>query len=158
MLVSFEEARAHLRVDDCYPTEQIAPYLLAAERFAVEFLNRRLYASEAQRAEAVATVPQALAAASAAYAAAMQSATALPIGIERDAALQHATWVYEAAKTAALEIRRSMVVDDLIKAAILLILGHLHENREEVVTGTTATTLPIGAKALLSPYRVGLGV
>ncbi|WP_156374647.1 head-tail connector protein [Pseudorhodoferax sp. Leaf274] len=42
--------------------------------------------------------------------------------------------------------------------AMLLTLGHLYDNREEVVTGTTATQLPEGAKALLWPYRRGLGV
>lgn len=158
MLLTFEEARAHLRVDDCYPTEQIAPYLLAAARFTTEYLNRRLYESEAKRAEAVGAVPQGLATARAAYEAATRNAAALADGFERDAAVEHAAWVYAEAKKAALETRYGMVIDDLIKAAMLLILGHLHENREEVVTGTTATALPSGAKALLFPYRVGLGV
>lgn len=158
MLLSFEEARAHLRVESCYPTEQVAPYLLAAERFAVEFLNRRVYESEAKLAEAVAAVPKALSDARVAYEEGVRSAAALSDGSERDAACEHAAWAYRAAKTAALEIRCGMVIDDLIKAAILLTLGHLHENREEVITGTIATTLPTGARALLQPYRVGLGV
>lgn len=41
-----------------------------------------------------------------------------------------------------------------IKQAILLLVGHWYENRESVVTGTIATTLPLAAEALLSTYRV----
>lgn len=40
-----------------------------------------------------------------------------------------------------------------ITAAILLLASHLHANREAVVTGTIATTLPLGVADLLAPYR-----
>lgn len=40
-----------------------------------------------------------------------------------------------------------------IKAAILLIVGHLYENREAVVVGVNAETLPMAVDALLAPYR-----
>jgi uncharacterized phiE125 gp8 family phage protein len=42
--------------------------------------------------------------------------------------------------------------------AMLLTVGHLYTNREDVVTGTIATQLPQGSQALLWPYRRGLGV
>jgi predicted HD phosphohydrolase len=53
-----------------------------------------------------------------------------------------------------------MVVNDLIKAAVLLIAGHLYRNREDVISGQTAAAvqLPLGSRALLQPYRVGMGV
>lgn len=51
-----------------------------------------------------------------------------------------------------------MVCNDLVRAAILLTLGHLYANREEVVTGTIATELPMGSRTLLAPYRKGMGV
>lgn len=51
-----------------------------------------------------------------------------------------------------------ILVNDTIRAACLLILGHLYNNREDVVVGTIATAMPMGAKALLTPYRVGWGV
>lgn len=51
-----------------------------------------------------------------------------------------------------------MVVNDAIRAAVLLIVGHLFNNRDDVVTGTIATKMPMGAHALLWPHRVGLGV
>ena len=53
---------------------------------------------------------------------------------------------------------KAMVVNAPIRAAVLLILGHLYANRESVVIGTITATMPMGAHSLLWPYRVGLGV
>lgn len=41
-----------------------------------------------------------------------------------------------------------------IKAAILLIIGHLYENREDVVVGRQVADLPKGSEYLLNPYRL----
>jgi uncharacterized phiE125 gp8 family phage protein len=41
-----------------------------------------------------------------------------------------------------------------VKAAILLIVGHLYENREDVVVGRQVNDLPKGARYLLDPYRL----
>lgn len=51
-----------------------------------------------------------------------------------------------------------LVCNKQIKAACLLILGHLYANREDVVIGTIATELPKGSVALLTPHRIGWGV
>lgn len=51
-----------------------------------------------------------------------------------------------------------MVATPLIQAACLLIVGHLYANREDVVTGTIATQLPMGALELVTPYRIGWGI
>jgi hypothetical protein len=51
-----------------------------------------------------------------------------------------------------------MLINPAIKAACLLILGHFYANREDVVTGTIATAMPMGSQALLTPYRIGWGV
>ena len=40
-----------------------------------------------------------------------------------------------------------------IKAAILLILAHYYEYRQEVVTGTIVTKIPMASEWLLWPYR-----
>lgn len=50
-----------------------------------------------------------------------------------------------------------MVVNDAIKAAVLLTIGHLDANREDVVVGATVAELPRGVRSLLQPYRVGMG-
>lgn len=41
-----------------------------------------------------------------------------------------------------------------IKSAILLLIGHWYENREAVITGTIATTLPMTVRYLLDPYCI----
>ncbi len=45
-------------------------------------------------------------------------------------------------------------VPALYKAAILLLVGHLYENREAVVVGTIATQLPMAVADLLNKERV----
>lgn len=52
-----------------------------------------------------------------------------------------------------------MVVTDAIRAAVLLMLGHLYMTREDVQSSAGATVkIPMGAHSLLWPHRVGLGV
>jgi uncharacterized phiE125 gp8 family phage protein len=46
------------------------------------------------------------------------------------------------------------LVPAAIKQAILMIIGHLYANREDVVTGTQVNTMPQSSKYLLNPYRV----
>ena len=41
-----------------------------------------------------------------------------------------------------------------IKQAILMIIGHLYANREDVVTGTQVNTIPQSSQYLLNNYRV----
>lgn len=46
------------------------------------------------------------------------------------------------------------LVPAAIKQAILMIVGHLYANREDVVTGTQVNTVPQSSQYLLNPYRV----
>lgn len=41
-----------------------------------------------------------------------------------------------------------------IKQAMLLMIGHWYENREDVVVGVSAAELPMASQYLLSPYKV----
>ena len=50
-----------------------------------------------------------------------------------------------------------MLVNASIRAAILLILGHLYAHREDTVPGSMSE-LPLGSRELLQPWRVGWGV
>jgi uncharacterized phiE125 gp8 family phage protein len=45
-----------------------------------------------------------------------------------------------------------------IMSAILLIIGHLYENRQENLSGVTINDLPMGVRVLLQPYRVNIGI
>lgn len=51
-----------------------------------------------------------------------------------------------------------ILVNPAIRAAVLLTAGHLYRNREDVITGATVSEMKEGARALLWPHRVGLGV
>lgn len=113
-LVSLELARSHCKTDGD-DDALLSVYLAAAEAHAQEVLNRRVFASAEEMAEAVLD----------------GAAGADP-----------------------------MVVNDAIRAAILLLTGHFYRNREDVVggRGAAAVQLPMGAVHLLWPYRVSLGV
>lgn len=51
-----------------------------------------------------------------------------------------------------------MVVTYSIKAAILLICGHLFANREDVVVGAQSFAMPNGSRDLLRPHRRSQGL
>lgn len=52
-----------------------------------------------------------------------------------------------------------ILVNDSIRAAVLLMLGHLYRTREEVQGSDGATVqVPMGVHSLLWPHRIGLGV
>ena len=110
-LIDLDTAKQHLRVDHGEENDLIELYLGAAEKAAADFLNRNVYATQAELEEA------------------QEPAEAQP-----------------------------MVANAPIRAAVLLILGHLYANRENTVVGAAAHALPMGAHSLLFPYRVGLGV
>lgn len=46
-------------------------------------------------------------------------------------------------------------VPDLLKSGMLLTLGHLYENREDVIAGTTARMMPEAAKSIYEQYSYG---
>ena len=45
-------------------------------------------------------------------------------------------------------------VPDGIKQAVLLTLGNFYENRQTVITGRTATELPLSSQYLLNQYKI----
>ena len=47
-----------------------------------------------------------------------------------------------------------IVVNDQIRAAVLLTVGHLYANREDAVVGASVSALPNGADYLLQPFKV----
>lgn len=66
----------------------------------------------------------------------------------------------EAAVLAGTAGEDPMLVNAAIKAAILLIFGHLYRNREAVITGSSAAAIkvPMSAEEFLWPHRSGLGI
>lgn len=60
--------------------------------------------------------------------------------------------VYETGATIPAEDTTGVHVNEAINAAVLLIVGHLYANREDVITGVTATPMPMGSEFLITPY------
>jgi len=158
MLIALPAIKAHLRLEADYPDAQVSIYADAAAEAAAQFMNRRVFATDADLLAARALVPAALQAASVAHAAAVEAASQISDPVLRCAELDSADSVYRAAQAAAAETRAGLVINAAVNAAILLICGHLFENRQDVITGTIATQIPNGSLYLLQPYRVGLGV
>ncbi|QEZ47187.1 head-tail connector protein [Cupriavidus oxalaticus] len=106
-IIALDMAKAHLRVTWGSEDQLIELYLLAAEGTAADFLNRQVFATQQEMADAV----------------------------EEETAGED-----------------PIVANMQIQAGMLLILGNIYSNRD------TSAEIPPGARDLLWPHRVGLGV
>ena len=152
--VTLAEAKLHLRVDGTDEDALIGLYINAAEQSAVSLLDRGVYADGTALGVAKAAAPAELAAATATYTAAIAAAQALTDATEQAAATQAAEYAYLRAQVAYRQAMDGMVVNDTIKSAVLLIVGHLYAHRADVVAGVSVAKLPNGAEWLLAPYKV----
>lgn len=157
-LVSTDAAMLHLRVVGDDELADIELKLEAAEQAAVSYLNRNVYGDQAALDAAQASAPGVFSTARQAHQDAIAAAASLVDSSERAMATLAANTRFDAANLMNIHTYRGMVITSAIKSAILLILGHLYENREDVVIGLTVASLPSGAKALLQPSRIGVGL
>lgn len=152
--VQLAEAKLHLRVDGTDEDALIGLYINAAEQAAIKAMDRGVYADNTALQTAMTAAPAALTAATAAKEAAVVAAEAMTDADEKAAALQVAEAAYLRALVAYRQVFDGIVVNDQIKAAVLLTVGHLYANREDVVAGASVAALPNGADYLLQPYKV----
>ncbi|HDU8664131.1 MULTISPECIES: head-tail connector protein [Serratia] len=47
-----------------------------------------------------------------------------------------------------------LLLDDDVRTAMLLCIGHWYANREAAVVGASASKLPLAVESLLQPYRI----
>lgn len=153
-VTTLENAKIHLRVDGIDEDALIGVYINAAEKMAVSLLDRGVYADGTALGVAKDAAPGELTAATATYTSAIAAAQALADATEQAAATQAAEYAYLRAKVAYRQAMDGMVVNDTIKSAVLLIVGHLYAHREDVVAGVSVAKLPNGAEWLLAPYKV----
>ena len=153
-LVTLESAKLHLRVDGTDEDSLIAVYITAAEQTAVSLLDRGVYADGTALGVAKAAAPGELDTAIAAYESAIAAAEALTDETAIAAAIQTAGNDLLRAQVAHRQAMDGIVVNDAIKSAVLLIVGHLYAHREDVVAGASVAQLPNGAEWLLAPYKV----
>ena len=152
--VTLPEAKLHLRVDSADEDALIGVYITAAEQMAIALLDRGVYADGTALGVAKAAAPGELDTAIAAYESAIAAAEALADETAIAAAIQTAGNGLLRAKVAHRHAMDGMVVNEAIKAAVLLIVGSLYTQREDVVVGVSVAQLPNGAEWLLAPYRV----
>lgn len=152
--VSLAEAKLHLRVDGTDEDALIGIYINAAEQAAIKAMDRGVYADNTALQAAMTAAPAALTAATSTYTAAVTAADAMTDATEQAAALQVVETAYMRAQVAYRQAFDGIVVNDQIKAAVLLTVGHLFANREDVVVGASVSALPHGADCLLQPYKV----
>ena len=153
-LVTLESAKLHLRVDSSDEDALIAVYITAAEQSAVSLLDRGVYVDGTALGVAKAAAPGELDTAIAAYESAIAAAEALADETAKAASIQTAGNGLLRAKVAHRQAMDGMVVNEAIKAAVLLIVGSLYAQREDVVVGVSVAQLPNGAEWLLAPYKV----
>lgn len=154
IFVTTSEAKLHLRVDSADEDALIAVYITAAEQSAVSLLDRGVYVDNTALGVAKAAAPGELDTAIAAYESAIAAAEALADETAIAAAIQTAGNGLLRAKVAHRHAMDGMVVNEAIKAAVLLIVGSLYAQREDVVVGVSVAQLPNGAEWLLAPYKV----
>lgn len=152
-IVTIEQARAHVRVEDDYPAEQLQAAIDGAQDAAQAYLNRAIYedqeALDTARAGYAAGIGEAAQARDDALAAASQ----INDPVERCAAIEMANLQHREAVAAADRCIHGIVVNPSIKQAILLRIGSYYAIRADGVVGATVAELPMGAQSLLRPYR-----
>lgn len=156
-VIDIELAMKHLLAE---PEDQVLvqAQLDAAEEAAMQFLQRRFFVDQAALDAARAAVPDLIAAARSAYNAEKVEAEEFDDLGDRCRLQEQARQRFgDALETIDLDAH-GILINAAITAGCLLKLGNLFANREEVVTGTIATELPLASKSLLTPYRVRMGV
>lgn len=153
MLIDLPTAKLQASIDADADDALITIYIGAAERFAAEYLQRNIYADQEALTTAVEDIPAALATATTAYNAAIAAAELMDAGIGRNMAVFAANDAYSHAQQVARMVHQGIVLNDTIKAAMLLIVGHLYQNREDTVIGVSVAELPMGSRYLLDLLR-----
>lgn len=146
-ILTLATAKTHLRIDGNASDADLLLKIEAAERAAVDYIGCDLYEEDYELAAAIAAVPAALAAAKAAYDASYAAALLIDDAELSAMECEYADTVYARAIFQSVRTRHGVVMNDTIRAAILLILGWLFEVRED------GESMPRAARDLLHAYR-----
>jgi hypothetical protein len=155
VLVTLEELLEHCKQDAGVDDAELTRCGNAAEKMAAQFTNRDIFPDQTAFDAALDGVSSSMAAAHVAYDAAIAAADALSDSRDQAYATERAKKDLRAVTARNSRILSGMIVNDAIKAAILLIAAHLYRNREEVAVGATVATvqIPMGAARILDSYE-----
>lgn len=157
-IISPADAKAHLRLEPDFPDNQLLDKLRAAELRAAHFINRAIFADADSMQTAMAAVPAQLADAADRYRQAVEHIRATtPLPDVAQALQEQARRSLDDAQANARETLSGIVATDDIRAAILLIFGHLFAHLADTQEGAPSA-LPYGAQYLLMPHRIGWGI
>jgi hypothetical protein len=157
-IITIDVAKEHLRVFNCEEEVTIDIYLGAAEFSASMFMNRDIFYNAAALATAKDAAPAGLTSATAAYDAAILATALIDNKKQKKLMKDVADAEFLQEQMAYVRAVRGIVINKRITAAVLLILGHLFENREENVVAGSIVDLPMGAEVLLMPDRISMGM
>lgn len=154
-ITTLSEAKLHLRVDHSDEDSLIQIYLDAAEQTAFNLIDRNVYADSTALTSAQSGAAAALTTATTAYEAAMTAAALIENEIERQAAEDAAHAALLNAHQVNRRTNAGIVMNSDIKAAVLLLLGHLYANREATTMNVTTLNVveaPMGVRFLLQRH------
>lgn len=158
MVLDFYTVSQALRLDSDVPVDLVLLWVGAAEAAAAEYMNRNIYPDEQSRLTAIAAVPAAFTAAKVVFDSVATMAASISDAEQKEMALFSSRSLFAEAKTAAHRTYQGIVVNDQIRAAILLMVGNLYENNQDQALGPMVTPLEMNSRSLLQPYRVGMGI
>jgi Phage QLRG family, putative DNA packaging. len=152
--ITLDEARTHCRADG-EDDDLISLYAEAAEKDAQVSLNRAVFKSADDLATAIAALPATMAAARQARDDALAAADEISDMCDRLEARAVAETTYRGQQFLWSQIRNGIVIDAMIKGAILMTTAHYYQNRANVVAGqgAAAVQVPLNAEWIYEKRR-----
>lgn len=155
-VIDIEKAKLHLRVDDD-AGDDVQDKLNAAIDIAEQFLNRKVFATAEEMAVAKATIPTLIEQANQNFNSAIAQSKLYSPEYRESAeytARENRSEAYRCIRM----IELGIVINSSLEIGILMLLGHLYANREDVVVGLSVSKLPKSSHHHLMPYRMSMGV
>jgi len=156
-VIDIEKAKTHLRVDDD-AGDDVAIKLASAIDIAEQYLNRKVYESAQSLKDAKITIPTLVNEAMQQYGESIANAEGIFDHSFRKSAIDAAQSNKNDALRMVRMIELGIAINPSLEIGILMLLGHLYANREDVVTGISVAELPKSSESFLAPYRKDLGV
>ncbi|QYW02481.1 head-tail joining protein [Stenotrophomonas phage Silvanus] len=152
--LTLDEARTHCRADG-EDDDLIELYAEAAEQDAEVSLNRALFGADSELQDAIAALPAAMAVARTERDAALAAADEISDLCDRAEARGLALSAYQDQRFRWSQIRNGIVVDAMLKGAMLMTTAHSYQNRANVVAGqgAAAVQVPLNAEWIYNKRR-----